>query len=271
MVGGVKRKRRAKTHVGPVARHALTAAMEDIARQAGVDIIGFGDVRAALPADFDHLPVGVSLGVVHPAVRSLHLLLGGSPVVELEQALGDHRDGHAQVVLETTLSRLADYLQDQGFRYFSCPPEVDPMDSPFTALVVRRFSHKAAATCAGLGWVGRHGLVNHPVYGPHVTWATLVTNAPLDTGTPTVESACGDCSLCVSACPAGAISGRPWRRDDGMVSLVDATKCRQMLVDNERITGGRFCGRCVVVCTEARVSARAGNSSRSWREEVVRG
>ena len=99
MVGRANRKRRAKTHVGPVARRALTAAMEDIARQAGADIIGFGDVREALPADFHHLPVGVSLGVVHPAVRSLHLLPGGPPAIELERALCDHRDRHAQVLL----------------------------------------------------------------------------------------------------------------------------------------------------------------------------
>jgi epoxyqueuosine reductase QueG len=89
-----------------------------------------------------------------------------------------------------------------------------------------------------------------------------VTNAPLDTGTPTVESLCGECSLCVSACPAGAISGRPWRRDDGMVSLVDTEKCRQMLADNERATGRRFCGRCAVVCAGARVAARSGVSAR---------
>lgn len=264
MVGrNANRKRRAKTEVGPVARRALTAAMEDIARRAGADVIGFGDVRAALPADFHHLPVGVSLGVVHPAVRSLHLLPGGAPAIELERALCDHRDRHAQVLLEMTLRRLADYLQAQGFRYFCCPPEVDPMESPFTALMVRRFSHKAAATCAGVGWVGRHGLLNHPEYGPHVTLATLVTNAPLDTGTPMVESACGECSLCVSACPAGAISGRPWQRDDGMVSLVDADRCRQMLADNERVSGRRFCGRCAVVCARARVAARGSVSARS--------
>jgi Uncharacterized Fe-S protein len=263
MVTRVKRQRRAKTQVGPVARHALTAAMEDVARQVGVDVIGFGDVHAALPADFHHLPVGVSLGVVHPAVRSLHLPAGGPPAPDVERALCDHRDRHAQVILEATLRRLADYLQAQGFRYFCCPPEVDPMDSPFTALVVRRFSHKAAATCAGLGWVGRHGLLNHPEYGPHVTWATLVTNAPLETGVPTVESACGDCSLCVSACPAGAISGRPWRRDDGMVSLVDAERCRAMLAANEKATGRRFCGRCAVVCARARMAAQTETTARA--------
>jgi epoxyqueuosine reductase len=268
-VGRATRTKRAETHVGPVARRGLTAAVEDIAHEAGVDIVGFGDIREALPADFHHLTVGVSLGVVHPALRSLHLLPGRPPAIDLERALYDHRDGLARVLLETTLRRLAAYLQAQGFRYFSCPPEVDPMDSPFTALLVRRFSHKAAATCAGLGSVGRHGLLNHPRFGPHVTWATLVTNAPLDTGTPCVESTCGDCSLCVSACPAGAISGREWRRADGMVSLVDADKCRQMLADNERATGRRFCGRCAVACAGAHVAVRgrvsAESDERRWR------
>ena len=49
----------------------LSDAVGDIAREAGVDVVGFGDVREALPAEFDHLPVGVSLGVVDPVMRLL--------------------------------------------------------------------------------------------------------------------------------------------------------------------------------------------------------
>lgn len=127
------------------------------------------------------------------------------------------------------------------------------METPFAALMVRRFSHKAAATCAGLGTVGRHGLLNHPEYGPHVVWATVVTNAPLPASDPEFESRCGECGLCVAACPAGAISGRTWRREDGMIRMVDVDKCRTVLDENERATGRRTCGICAVACTKARL------------------
>ena len=251
----MRARSRPRGHASPAWRRALAIEIEGIAREAGVEIVGFGDVQSALPADFHHLPVGISLGVVHPAVRSLQLLPEGRPTAEIERALCDHRDRHGQVVLEKALRDLADYLRSRGYRYFCCPPEVDPMESPFTALMVRRFSHKAAATCAGVGWVGRHGLLNHPAYGPHVTFATLVTNAPLDPAEPVVRSECGTCRSCVDACPAGAITGRPWSRDDGMVSLVDADRCRRVLAENARTTGRWFCGRCALACAGARRNA----------------
>lgn len=126
------------------------------------------------------------------------------------------------------------------------------METPFAALITRRFSHKAAATCAGLGTVGRHGLLNHPDYGPHVVWATVVTNAPFEVSEPVHESDCGSCGLCVAACPGGAISGKTWRREDGMVRLVDVDRCRRVLDENEEISGRRVCGRCAVACAMAR-------------------
>ena len=233
----------------------LTDSVGDIARAAGVDIVGFGNVSDALPAEFDHLPVGVSLGVIDPVMR---LLSGGDAAAErrllMERALYDHRDLEGQRLLEVTLKRIGGFLRDNGYRYFCFPPDCDPMESPFTSLMFRRFSHKAAATCAGLGWVGRHGLLNHPQYGPRVAWATLVTNAPLILAEPVTESACGTCRQCVEACPAGAISGRPWRRDDGMVSLVDADSCRHALVENERLVGRWACGRCAVACALAKLT-----------------
>lgn len=232
----------------------LADAVERIAREAGAEIVGFGDVREALTADFRHLPVGISLGVPHPALTLLRDRSGTVPAAAVQRALCDHRDARGQAILESALRRIADLLRRNGYRYFCCPPEVDPMETPFAALMVRRFSHKAAATCAGLGSVGRHGLLNHPQYGPHVVWATVVTNAPLAVSEPVEASDCGDCGLCVAACPGNAISGRPWRREDGMVRLVDVDRCREVLDGNERSTGRRVCGRCAVACATARLA-----------------
>jgi len=237
-----------------IGERSLNEAIDCIAREAGVDVVGFGDVREALPRDFRHLPVGVSLGVSHPALRLLRERSADVSDEAVQRALSDHRDTRGQAILETALRRMANYLRRSGYRYFCCPPEVDPMETPFAALMVRRFSHKAAATCAGLGSVGRHGLLNHPEYGPHVVWATLVTNAPLAVSEPSHESDCGDCGLCVAACPGGAITGRPWRREDGMVRLVDTERCRVVLDENERATGRRVCGRCAMACAMARLA-----------------
>jgi epoxyqueuosine reductase QueG len=221
-------------------------------------VVGVGQVEDALPEDFKHLPVGVSLGVVHPGMQWLCGLDEVPDFREVERALSEHPDIEGQRRLEVALRRLAEFLRGRGFRYFCCPPEVDPMETPFTALMIRRFSHKAAATCAGLGWVGRHGLLNHPEYGPHVSWATVVTNAPLVTAEPVVEGLCGECQECLRACPTGALSGRLWRRQDGMVTVVDVDRCRKALDYNEEHTGRRVCGRCATACAIEKLSRERG-------------
>lgn len=255
----------APARAGLAKRRALAVSLELVAREVGVDVVGFGELGPALPDDFEHLPVGISLGVAHPAMVELLAAdaegLSPDRQQELERQLCDHRDRDGQQKLEVALRMLADVLGRQGYRYFCVPPDVDPMDYPFTALMVRRFSHKAAATCAGLGWVGRHGLLNHPVYGPHVSWATLLTNAPLDAAAPTVVSECGECRRCVSVCPAGAITGRDWSREDGMVSLVDVERCRRTLVCNEQTTGIWVCGQCALACGHEHLVRRTGEAT----------
>ncbi len=78
------------------------------------------------------------------------------------------------------------------------------------AAVVTHFVHaKAAATLAGLGWIGKQTLCITPTLGPHVRWCCVVTDAVLPTDEPFTEDLCGDCDLCVRACPTGAIMPGP--------------------------------------------------------------
>lgn len=60
------------------------------------------------------------------------------------------------------------------------------------------------ASRAGLGWIGRHGLVIHPKFGSWFHLATIITTLELDYDAP-VPDRCGTCSACVEACPTGAI------------------------------------------------------------------
>ena len=209
--------------------------IEELALDCGADVLGFGDVSEALPPGFAHLPVGISVGMANAQSP------GGA-------ARYDHRDAEIQSALDEALREIAAFLRLRGYRYFCCPAECDPMESPFTARMAHRFSHKAAATCAGLGWVGRNGLLIHPELGPCVSWATVVTNAPLPLGDPWTEGECRGCMACAEACPAGAISGKGWRRSQGMHRLVDADRCRDSLDIVERETGARVCGRCALAC-----------------------
>lgn len=85
---------------------------------------------------------------------------------------------------------------------------------------------KVWAARAGLGYVGRHGLLITPEYGSYVVLATAILDKEVDryADGPT-EDRCGGCTICVSECPTDAL------QSDGMV---DAGKCLSyQTIENE--------------------------------------
>lgn len=62
-----------------------------------------------------------------------------------------------------------------------------------------------AAKLAGLGVVGCHGQLIHPVYGTHVFICTIVTTLDISPTGPLSSPACLQCGRCIAACPTGAL------------------------------------------------------------------
>jgi epoxyqueuosine reductase len=74
---------------------------------------------------------------------------------------------------------------------------------------------REAAARAGVGFYGKNTLLITRRFGSWVVLGTLVTTAELEP-TPPLELDCGSCTLCIEACPTGALD------EPG---TVDATKC----------------------------------------------
>ncbi len=74
---------------------------------------------------------------------------------------------------------------------------------------------KIWAAKAGLGWIGKHGLIIHPRFGSWIFLGILFSTLELEPDTP-VANRCGQCTRCIDSCPAKAIY---------MDSIVDSRKC----------------------------------------------
>ncbi|RLI08854.1 reductive dehalogenase [Candidatus Bathyarchaeota archaeon] len=108
---------------------------------------------------------------------------------------------------------------------------------------------------AGLGQLGRNGLLITPEYGPRVRLCKVFTDLPLQPDAPIdfgVTDFCRRCRLCAEACEAGAISEEPepsWEpacRSNNPGALkwyVDSEKCYEFWCDN-----GGDCSTCIAVC-----------------------
>ena len=148
-----------------------------------------------------------------------------------------------------------EYLIKNGFKAIAQTTTTLNHSDDFTT----KLPHKTVATKAGLGWIGKSGLLVTNEYGSGIRLSSFLTNANLDCGKPIEKSSCGNCMECVKNCPANAITGKLWNIDVKRSELIDVNKCNKtareitMKSINKDIT---LCGKCFIVCPYTIVHTR---------------
>lgn len=113
-------------------------------------------------------------------------------------------------------------------------------------------SDRAVAERAGIGFVGKNCAVITPEFGSWVYLGELVTNLPLPSDQP-IEEGCGDCNICVDACPTGALV--QGGQLDAQRCVAYLTQVKDFIPDEFRAKiGNRLygCDTCQTVCPKNR-------------------
>lgn len=233
----------------------LYGTLKKIAAAEGADFFGVADLSSAREAI---LGQGGEAAAAYPRAISLGIRLIDPLVDQLpmrhERAVAVSYRLHCYDVVNQRLdllaSRLSGVIQRAGHGAFPVPSSARSDDARICAV----FSHKMAAHLAGLGWIGKSCLLVTPEAGPRVRWISVLTDAPLEAGTP-MGVRCGECRACADACPAGAFTGRNFEEGEPREARFDARSCERYLKGLESSTGYGVCGMCLYVCPHGR---RAG-------------
>lgn len=215
----------------------LQTKLKTLGYSLGADVMGFCDVSASPARGFEHLRYAISIGVK----------LSDEILKTIESAPSFVYFQHyrtANTLLDQIAFRLAREIEKLGFSALPIAASQSlGKNEPYRGV----FPHKTAATLAGLGYVGKSGLFLSREFGSKLRLATVLTNMPLERELPLIENACGDCTLCKNACPAGAIFGEP-PKTDGERNF-DPEKCSKYMKEHFQDVGrGSVCGVCIKVC-----------------------
>ena len=164
---------------------------------------------------------------------------------DYEEALFEQGIRMARTELERIVARIEDLLESRGVAFWT-PPVTQENETDLLA----PFSFKFAAVNAGLGWIGKNDVVITRRYGPRVRLSAILIDAAFEYGTRIETSACPEgCSLCVEACPCGALRDRRWTLETQRAEIIDFHRCNRMRsAFIERLGRKNACGLCLAAC-----------------------
>jgi epoxyqueuosine reductase len=207
------------------------------------------DVRHVLPS----ARTVISLGTIYNTARPYSSESGGGDRAAIARyAWGD--DYHT--VLESRLDRLVESLRTVAGESFEARRYVD------TGPVQER----VYAQYAGLGWIGKNTCLINPELGSWIFLSEIICNLDLETDEPIFDQ-CGTCTLCLAACPTGALV------EPG---VLDSTRCLSYLtienkgeiLEEQRVLLGSHaygCDICQDVCPYNNTATTAVSSDQAWQ------
>lgn len=191
--------------------HPIRQALEYVATALGFSAVGVADAHApqgnkleqfvaeGKHADMSwmerHLPARQNPELVLPGVQRVIMLSYEYPRESARAAAGSiARYAQGEDYHKLLAGKLADI--DETLRFYGGEQRCFSDSGPV--------SERFFAELAGLGWIGRHGLLIRPRRGTYCFLASILTTLEIPTDTPQ-PNRCGNCHRCEQACPTGAL------------------------------------------------------------------
>jgi len=220
----------------------LTQELKAALLSRSASLAGFADLRE-LPEDArDGFPYGVVIGMAWEKDVLRDIAYGPTH--------NYHRNYDDLNEKLDALSRFAErWLVERGYRALAKTRQV--VGAYNEATLITKLPHKTVATRAGVGWIGKCALLVTRGFGSALRISSILTDAPLETGTPVNESRCGECTICGEICPAKAVSGNKWSAGLSREKFWDAQACKKTARARSREKLGKditLCGLCILRC-----------------------
>lgn len=226
---------------------SLNEELKIYSESLGVDLFGVADL--SLAEEYVSKQGGKHVGQF-PRAISLGIRLIDDVLDQLQNhndivAIASYRGVYdaTNQALDRAILMVGKKVQQSGYRAY--PVSASSMLNNENREAV--FSHKVAANLAGLGWIGKNCLLITPEFGPRLRLASVLTDAPLETGS-SIPNRCGICTKCTDICPSKAIKGVTFSADDSRDIRLDAGKCDDYTSARMNKFGNANCGLCVHIC-----------------------
>lgn len=216
--------------------HKNYQELKKISQDSGADLFGVADI-SGIRGEF--LLSGKIIKKFDKAI-CLGTQLSRPVLEEIELAptrLYFHHYRTLNNFLDQLALKVASYIQKKGFWALAIPAsQILDWEEQKAHL-----SHKSIGRLSGLGWIGRNNLLVSPSLGSQFRLVSILTDMPLEADKP-LKRDCGECRLCVSVCPAGAIGDDP--------QSFDHQRCFAKLKEfqKQHLVSQYICGVCVKAC-----------------------
>lgn len=209
--------------------------------QEGCGIVGFADLRCLSKEVRQNFDTGILIGLSFS-----------------KEAMRDNKNGSMRRYydewkpmvprLNELAALTARYLTGKGYKALAQVPSTVVSDGDWRSVL----PYKTVATLAGIGWIGKCAMLVTKEAGSALRITVVLTNAPLECGTPITKSFCPPaCAVCAGVCPGGAPLGGLWEAGVDRDAFFNAHACRAAARARAKEKLGieeTLCGLCIAHC-----------------------